>query len=367
MIKLLDRQMIRGFFKAYVVCVVSLLSLYVVVDLFTNLDDFTNRGRPLPEVLRHIAGYYGIKVFQIFDRLCEAIVLLSAMFTVTWMQRNNEQMPYLSAGVSTHRIIAPVLACACVMLSLAVLNQELVLPRFADRLMFEKDDPGGEKEMMVKGAYEPNNIVVLGEKATRKNLLVRKFECIIPDSVAGNMIHIQAREAYYTPHGPRQGTWELLGTQPAELEPIADILEVIDSGRCLLHTRDVDFETLTRNANWYQLASTLRLYEELQKQDSARQPMVLTQMAVLFHVRTTRPLLGLLLVFLGLSNVLRDQNRNVILSVGSCLLLCGVFFIVCYLCKMLGESAILGPGLAAWAPILGFGPFALVLFDAIHT
>src|SRR5947209_1372964 len=39
MIKLLDRQMVRGYFKAYAVCLLSLLSLYVVVDLFINLDD----------------------------------------------------------------------------------------------------------------------------------------------------------------------------------------------------------------------------------------------------------------------------------------------------------------------------------------
>jgi lipopolysaccharide export system permease protein len=45
--------------------------------------------------MEHILKYYGIKTMQIFDRLCEAIVLLAAMFTVAWMQRSNELAPLL--------------------------------------------------------------------------------------------------------------------------------------------------------------------------------------------------------------------------------------------------------------------------------
>jgi len=32
-----------------------------------------------------------------------------------------------------------------------------------------------------------------------------------------------------------------------------------------------------------------------------------------------------------------------------------------------GDSEVLPPALAAWAPVLGFGPLSLVLFDAVHT
>src|SRR5206468_2259090 len=41
MMAILDRQMILSYLKAYLICLVSLLSLYIVVDLFTNIEDFT--------------------------------------------------------------------------------------------------------------------------------------------------------------------------------------------------------------------------------------------------------------------------------------------------------------------------------------
>src|SRR4051812_29038943 len=119
MFKHIDRLMIQGYFKSYAVCLISLLSLYVVVDLFTNLDDFIHHNSSgLRPVVERIVSFYGYRVPQFFDRLCEAIVLLAAMFTVAMMQRNNEQIPLLSAGVSTQRIVAPVLCSACFMMTL---------------------------------------------------------------------------------------------------------------------------------------------------------------------------------------------------------------------------------------------------------
>src|SRR5689334_1889719 len=119
MLKHIDRLLIRGYLKAYIVCLISMLGLYIVVDLFTNLEDFAHEGGGLFRTLAHIGVYYAYRVPQIFDRLCEAIVLLAGMFTVAWMQKNNEILPLLSAGVSTRRIVRPILLSAAAMLSLA--------------------------------------------------------------------------------------------------------------------------------------------------------------------------------------------------------------------------------------------------------
>ena len=48
---LLDRLLFRAFLKAYVYCLSSLLCLYVVVDLFTNLEDFAPHAQGLGATL----------------------------------------------------------------------------------------------------------------------------------------------------------------------------------------------------------------------------------------------------------------------------------------------------------------------------
>jgi lipopolysaccharide export system permease protein len=373
MLKIIDQQMVRGYFKAYFICLISLLSLFIVVDLFTNLDSFAKPGQPLMLTLQNVATYYAYNSFQIFDRLCEVIVLLAAMFTVALMQRNNEQVPLLSAGISTQRIIAPVLGCACVMLTLAVLNQELIIPRIADRLLYGRDDPAGEKPLLVHGRFDHNGIHINGKEATRKGMVVRDFSVVVPDKFTGTMLVLEAPQATFKPTSGRSGKWEMIGatTRPPRVREPSDhdawdvkCLEEIETGRYVLTTQDVDFDTLTHDsATWFQRLSTWDLFNELENSDSPK----LTPMAVLFHQRLTRPIMGVLLVFLGLSVILRDQNRNVIISSGLCLVLCAMFFAAQFTCTMLGDKDILLPALAAWLPVMAFGPFGLVLFDAVHT
>jgi len=259
-----------------------------------------------------------------------------------------------------------------VMLVLTVINQELVIPRIADRLVLDRDDPDARKDLQVGGCYEPNGVHIEGQTAVRRGLIVRRFSCVIPESVARNFLHLTASEAKYIPAGDGQHThgWLLTGTtdnngKPVELDhwDNGSVLEMLDPGKFFLHTQEVDFEALTRNHNWLQLASTLQLYRELQKPDSTR----LAAIAVMFHMRLTRPILGMLLVFMGLSVILRDQNRNVFISAGMCLVLCGLFFGAIFASKQLGDSEMLSPALASWLPVLCFGPLAFVMFDAIHT
>jgi lipopolysaccharide export system permease protein len=370
MLRILDRQMIFSYIKAYIVCLVSLLGLFIVVDLFTNLDEFTHSQKGgLRPVLEHIGKYYGYKSTQIFDRLCEAIVLLAAMFTVAWTQRNNELLPLLSAGVSTRRAVQPVLIAACAMLGLAILNQEMVLPAIDSFLVENRANPDGEKEVDVKGARDRNGILIIGERAYKKTLLVTKFGCTLPPTLTGplGLLNLQAKEAVYYPPEPGKkysGGWLLNQAQPAQLNNWTNhkILEPLSSGRYFLFT-DIDFQATTRAKNWFMFMPTHVLFQEINKPGSSQ----LASLAVIFHMRLTRPVLGMILVLLGLSVILRDQNRNIFISAGMCLVLCGVFFAACFTCQYLGNNELVSPALAAWLPVLAFGPLSLVMFDAVHT
>jgi lipopolysaccharide export system permease protein len=162
----------------------------------------------------------------------------------------------------------------------------------------------------------------------------------------------------------------LSGTKPEEIETADNsVLEQIDKGKFFLKTRKVDFESLTRHQNAYQLSSTIQIYRELQNGEPTRQGATSLdrKKAVLFHTRLTRPLLSIILVVLGLSVILGDSNRNIYISVGMCLVVCALFFAVTHVCKYLGDNNLITAPLSAWIPVLLFGPPALVKFDAVQT
>lgn len=361
----LDRQLFIAYFRSYFIVLSSLLSLYIVIDLFTNLDSFAERGGLLGTI-RHIATYYSYRITQIFDKLSEFISLLAAVFTVSWMQRSNELLPQLSAGVSTRRVIRPVVIGALMTLAFGPINQEVLIPQIADALQIPRDDPDSRRAVDIRGAFDSTGVHLEGVYGYRNERRVEWFYVTFPESSPGGILHIMAPEAVYTTPTAEEptGFWTLYRATPAIIDgTLPENLTQTSPGVYVLRTRDVDFETLTRGGNWYLLASTSGLLELLNRPDPRRQAPI----AVLFHNRLCRPLVGAVLVLLGLAVILRDQNRHVLVSTGLCVTTCAVFFASVFACKYLGEQDMLSPILAAWCPILVFGPLSIAMFDAVQT
>jgi lipopolysaccharide export system permease protein len=362
----LDRLVVAAYARSYLICLVSLLSLYIVIDLFTNLNDFFD-GNDLLHAVTGIGRYYLYRSSQIFDRLCEPILLLAATFTVAWMQRSNELLPLLSAGVPTRRVLRPVFLGAFIFMGLGIANQELIIPRIAEMLVRPRSDLDGVRETFAQAAYDTTGVHIEANRGQRATMTVKEFHCTIPDAQGNGLMHLSAKEARYVPPGDGAftGGWLLTETTPAEVSGWNDsrLARMIAPGSWFLYTRDVDFDAITSNGTWYMLASTSRLNELLHRSDARR----LEAMAVLFHMRLTRPVLGMLLIVMGLSVVLRDPQRHVFMSAGYCVALCAIFFGLCFACKFLGDNELVAPALAAWLPVIIFGPAAFVMFDAIYT
>src|SRR5947209_13179439 len=126
--RILDRQRYWAYLKAYLICFTALVGLYVVIDAFSNFDEFTKRATGVREIFAVMGRYYLVHMSEFYDRLCGVIGMMAAIFTVTWMQKNNELLAMLAAGISTQRVIRPVILSAALVSALAVLNQELIIP-----------------------------------------------------------------------------------------------------------------------------------------------------------------------------------------------------------------------------------------------
>jgi lipopolysaccharide export system permease protein len=363
MMTTLDRMFLVSYIRSYLIVWTSLIGLYVVIDLFTHLDDFVNK----PNSTRVILNYYVPRVPQLFDLMAEPITLMAAAFTVSWMQRNNELLPLLSAGIPTRRAIRPVLLGAACTLSLGPLNQEYVIPEVADKLMTARDDPEGAKAQLLLGAYDsPTGTHFEGMAGFRKDRKVDKMNITFGENSPSGMMHMTASEAVYVPpgDGPLTGGWLLTRTSPDTFDgPLPTNVTALGTGRFFLKVTDADFDAVCRGGAWYIYAPTTKLREMLTDPEPRRRG----KMAVMFHTRVTRPLVGAVMVVLGLSVILWNPNRNVIISTGLCMGLSASLNLFVIACKYLGDQDVLPPPLAAWLPVILFGPLAVASFDSVHT
>jgi lipopolysaccharide export system permease protein len=363
----LDRMFLLTYFRSYLIVCSCLIGLYAVLDLFTHLDDFVNRPGGFGAVIAHIVSYYGYRVPQVFDLMAELLTLGAAAFSVSWMLRNNELLPQLSAGIPTRRAIRPIILGATFTLCLSPLNQEFLIPEVADQLMMQRDDPEGARAQVLMGAFDSKSGVHLeGMAGFRKDRKVDRLNVTFPETSPSGMLHLTAEEAVYVPKSddPLSGGWLLIRTVPDSFDgPLPSNVTALGTGRLFLKVEDADYDAVCRGGTWYVYASTTRLREMLIDPEPRRRG----KMAVLFHTRLTRPLVGAIMVVLGMSMILWNPNRHIIISAGLCLAMAGGVFLFTLACKYLGDQDLFPAPLAAWMPVIIFGPIAVVSFDSVHT
>ena len=154
--------------------------------------------------------FYLIHQSLFFDQLSGVIGMMAAIFTVTWMQRNNEQLAMLAAGISTHRAIIPVLVSSFVVGLVTVGNEEFIMPEFAEELAKTHDDDG-QRTVHVTGRYDSQNVYIHGEDADRASRTLLPFWATIPKGIFGSIQDIKGEQATYIPPdhptAPLKGGW----------------------------------------------------------------------------------------------------------------------------------------------------------------
>jgi lipopolysaccharide export system permease protein len=384
--RILDRERYRAYFKSYVICSTALVGLYVVIDAFSNFDEFSKRAVGAVEMFSIMGRFYLVRMSQFYDRLCGVIGMMAAVFTVTWMQKNNELLAMLAAGVSTQRVIRPVWISALVVSGLAVVNQEFIMPPLGEELQKTHSDDGLRK-VQVYFRYDAQGILIHGREADRNAKTVLGFNATLPFTIFGTMHEITARQARYIPEtavgAPLRGGWLLRG---AELnKPVDDenleggVLTRLDDdkgfpplvgeraslgGETYFLQSDLTFEAVTRNRQWYAYAPTWDLIKGLN--DPANEPEK-QEIAVFLHSRILRPIVTLNLMLLSLPLVLGGYGRNMFINLGLSLGTSALFYGFGFLCQYLGGNGNISPELAAWAPLIGFGSIAVARWDRIRT
>jgi hypothetical protein len=81
-VKILGRQRCWAFLKAYATCFTALVGLYVVIDAFSNFDEFTTRASGTGEIFMVMGRHYLAHMSEFCSRLCGVAGVMAAIFTV---------------------------------------------------------------------------------------------------------------------------------------------------------------------------------------------------------------------------------------------------------------------------------------------
>ena len=376
--RIIDRYLLRQFFQTFAICFLSLTGVYVVFDGFTHLDAFLRCAKGF-QLLKLMGAYYACQSTFFFDRTSSLLVLMSAMFTVTWIQRHNEMTALMAAGVSRIRIVMPVIAAAAVITMVATANRELLIPRFKEELARQPGDLQGTAGEPMSPQYDDEtDIQILGKSVYKEGERIEKADFFMPAALSEYGKHWLAENAYYRPAaGGRPGGYLLCGVQePKNLAKKASlrlgghpvIITPQDAPDWLKPEQafvvsNVAFEQLNDGRAFRSFSSTAELIHALRNRSVYFGPDV----RVMIHARIVQPFLDLTLLFLGLPLVVSRESRNVFIAIGLCIGVVTMFLLVALGFQQLGASCLMigGPAASAWAPLVLFVPAAVGLSESM--
>jgi len=376
-IKIIDRYLLRQFIKTFIVCYLSLTGLYIVFDAFTHLEEFIRCGEKSGGLLPLMAEFYGYKAILFFDRTAGLLALVSAMFTISWIQRHNEMTALMSAGISRVRVAAPIIAAGVFVALVAAGSRETLIPRYRNEMARTPFDLIGDKGQPLEARYDnQTDILIRGDRTFGDGQRIDGPNFLLPRGMRDYGKQIVAKEAFYhPPEGERPGGYLFdkvrhpkqlteresltLDGKPVVIMP-ADAPGWLKPDQCFV-VSDVTFDQLTGGRAFREFSSTRQLVSGLANPSLDFGADV----RVAIHARLVNPLLDVTLLMLGLPLVVTRQSRNVFIAIAMCAGVVTLFLLVVIASQHLGTMLVISPAMGAWLPLMIFAPAAVGMAGAM--
>ncbi len=121
---LLNRYLLSQFFKYFFTVNAGFVAIYLLVDFFEKIDDFTNAGKPISLALE----YFFLSIPFVVDQLGPVFILLSGVITLGILNHTNELTALKAGGVPLRLIIRPLIFGSVFFTMLFIAAAQWLLP-----------------------------------------------------------------------------------------------------------------------------------------------------------------------------------------------------------------------------------------------
>jgi len=137
--RILDKYITKEFISSLLTCLAIFLFLFVIIDSFTNLDDFIKNKIPVMVVMK----YYLAIIPTVFVQTSPIACLIAMIYTMGKLNYNNELIAMRSSGLSIYKVVTPIFAVGVILSLISFLVTEKIMPitqRLSDTIKAEYID-----------------------------------------------------------------------------------------------------------------------------------------------------------------------------------------------------------------------------------
>jgi lipopolysaccharide export LptBFGC system permease protein LptF len=364
--KILDRYVAKNFLIGYAIAFCVLIGLRIIIDLFVNLDEFTEHADlGAFAVARNILVFYGLNTILYFRDFAGMITVVAAAFSLGKMVRSNELVAVMASGVSLKRVIGPIIVLALLLTGVLVIDQEFIIPPLSDKLVRDQDDVPGQESYDVWFISDADGSLICSQKFDVKTSTLQKPTIILRSKKADSVIwevtgRLSADKAVSNPQTRR---WDLINGLFTEKDSQIGALPIA-SYTSDITPKDIPVRRRSRHKT---------LLSSRQLAVLAAQRTKIKDLAQLFsqkHFRITEPVINLVMLMVCLPILVCRDPKSMKLAIMISFGTTAACFITTFICKMLATEVVFDrvmPELWAWLPVFIFLPVAFIELDSMKT
>jgi lipopolysaccharide export system permease protein len=197
--KILDKYLLRSLAGPLCSCLAAFTMVYVIFDLFGNLDDFLQGGASLYQILR----FYLLIVPTSLIFICPVSMLLSVLYCLSTLSKNSEWTAMRACGLSVARLSLPFLLVGTFLSGVTAVVNETLAPEAAYRTkQFVRIQRADDKKAARMATY-----VALRNVVGRRTWMITLFDTQSFDMYNVELIQLNAQGLDLRKITAERATW----------------------------------------------------------------------------------------------------------------------------------------------------------------
>lgn len=369
--KIIDKYVAKNFLTGYAIVFMVLMGLIIVVDLFVNIDEFAESSElGTGEVFSRILIYYAAQSALYFRDCAGFITVIAAVFSLGRMTKSNELIAIMASGVSLKRVIAPIITLSIILTALLIVDQELVIPRLANKLVKTHDAIGGGETYPVWFMKDNKGSLVCTMKYDEDSATMNTPAIIKRKQVdAGKWLTLGVIKADSAVFDRQNNRWNLTNGKYLEITRETDQMDSqYEFVSVPYYETDLTPELvpLKRQESYLDLLS----FNQLTALEKGAKTKDLAALIAQKQNRITEPIINTVMLLIALPVLVCRDPKAMKSAIVKSFAITASCFVITFACKMMATEELFThtkPELWAWLPVMIFLPIAFIEIDSMQT
>lgn len=356
--RILDRYLVKSFAGALLYCLAVFFILFVIIDLFNNLDDFMKQEIS-PEV---VLTYYGYFLPTILVQIVPIACMVAVLFVIGNLSRHNEIIALKASGISAFRILVPYFFMGALISFGVLMVNEVIVPRSAltSASIMEGLIKKGKSDMDKRAL---DKVTIYGRDD--RMIYAREFELstntlhdviIFENNIRESFqTQIKAKKARY-----HDGRWTFYGVIQCRINRRGEVVgNPVFTEEMIFPLNQVPADFIHQSSD-LSFMNSRELKDHIEHLQGASKKLV-KKLSVDLHYKIAFPFVSFIVILIGAPLAMKTGRGGTVMGIGTSFAVILLYYGIASTCLALGKGEYLPPVFAAWFGNLFFAVIGLYL------